>query len=102
MPTYMCHFHLLKRNVTKFGLFFSGHVIYTLCTMTRAILPSKYTKYKVLIFFFLRARIVITNYTYKAPPTDIYSFEVLWEECHLIHFFFVPFNFTVFPFVFRK
>jgi len=70
--------------------------------MTRAILPSKYTKYKVLIFFFLRARIVITNYTYKAPPTDIYSFEVLWEECHLIHFFFVPFNFTVFPFVFRK
>lgn len=38
----------------------------------------------------------------QGSPTDIYSFEELWEGCHLIQFFFVAFNFNVFLFVFRK
>jgi len=34
--------------------------------------------------------------------TDIYTFEVLWEGCHLVHLSSVAFNFTLFLFVFRK
>jgi len=54
-------FSSFKENRDKVWFIFNGHVIYTLWTLTRAILPSKYTKYKVWISFFLRAHIVTTN-----------------------------------------
>ena len=38
----------------------------------------------------------------QGSPTDICSFEVLWDGCHFIRFFFVALYFTVFLFVFRK